>query len=116
MSELANIQTEAKNEINATENLRALEDLRVKYLGKKGLITAQMSKIGSLPIEEKKSFGALVNTVRDEVSQLLETQKNAAGRSGNQFTLKLRNHRYHPPHAPSHHRQNPPDFASYGRD
>ena len=54
MSDLNNIQTTAETEISATKDTRALEELRVKYVGKKGLVTAEMSKIGSLAPEEKK--------------------------------------------------------------
>lgn len=75
MSELENIKSSAQTEISATKDTRALEELRVKYLGKKGLVTAEMSKISSLPVEEKKSFGALVNAVRDQVTKLLDEKK-----------------------------------------
>ncbi len=75
MAELDNIQTNAQAEITSAKDSRALEELRVKYVGKKGLVTAEMSKIGALPPEEKKTFGALVNTVRDAVTKLLDDKK-----------------------------------------
>lgn len=55
----------------------ALEQLRVDVLGKKGSITEQMKRLGTLPPDERKAFGALVNVVRDEVSQALSARKEA---------------------------------------
>ncbi len=75
MSALANIKTEANNEISKAGNLRVLDDLRVKYLGKKGLLTAEMSKIGLLPPEEKKAFGAEVNEVKQALESVIESKK-----------------------------------------
>lgn len=75
MSALKAIETQAQSEVTSAKDTRSLEELRVKYLGKKGLVTAEMSKIGSLPPEEKKSFGAQVNTVRDAVTKLLDEKK-----------------------------------------
>ncbi|PIR31649.1 MAG: phenylalanine--tRNA ligase subunit alpha [Alphaproteobacteria bacterium CG11_big_fil_rev_8_21_14_0_20_44_7] len=75
MSELLQLKDEASKELSNAEDLRALDDIRVKYLGKKGLITSQMSKIGSLPPEEKKEFGQLVNSVKQDVEAAIESKK-----------------------------------------
>jgi len=69
------LKTQSLEEISRVTDTRALEDLRVKYLGKKGLVTAEMSKIATLLPEEKKAFGAQVNAVRDEVTKLLDDKK-----------------------------------------
>lgn len=76
MTELNIIPALAAEELNKTTDLRALDELRVKYLGKKGLITAEMGKIATLPNEEKKAFGAQVNAVRDSVTKLLDEKKS----------------------------------------
>ena len=55
---------------------KSLEALRVEFIGKSGLLTEQMKKIGSLPIEEKKAFGAEVNKIRDELTAKIEEVKN----------------------------------------
>lgn len=75
MSELPQLKDEATSEITGANDLRALDDLRVKYLGKKGLITSQMSKIGSLPNEEKKAFGQTINIVKQAVEAEVEKRK-----------------------------------------
>ena len=43
--ELENILKEAKCEIEKTDNSKDLNDLRVKYLGKSGIVTALMKKL-----------------------------------------------------------------------
>ena len=61
----------AKAEIDKAEDLKALEDLRVKYLGKKGQITDLKKSIASLPNEEKPEAGKLINQASKEVESLL---------------------------------------------
>jgi len=48
MDKITNIVTEAKNAINNSTDLSSLEQLRVKFLGKKGLSTEQLKKLGDL--------------------------------------------------------------------
>jgi len=55
------IQQRAIAEIVASGNLRQLDDLRVKYLGKKGEITEQLKTLGSMEPEQRKPFGQAVN-------------------------------------------------------
>jgi phenylalanyl-tRNA synthetase alpha chain len=74
---LSQLQSTALVSIDALLNLQQLESFRVEYLGKKGLITAQLKRIGSLPHEQRKSFGNEVNVVRNAVQQALETRRIA---------------------------------------
>ena len=48
-------------ELEHVDDLKKLNDLRVKYLGKKGLITELNSEIKNVPNEEKKVLGQRVN-------------------------------------------------------
>lgn len=73
--ELENILKEAKCEIEKTDNSRDLNDLRVKYLGKSGIVTALMKKLKDLTPEERPNFGKVVNELRDSIEALLEAQK-----------------------------------------
>ena len=68
MSELTRIVEQALGEIDAAGDLGSLDQLRVQYLGKKGLISMQMKSLGSLPAEERPLFGKLVNEAKDEVA------------------------------------------------
>ncbi len=74
---LEKIKTEASAAIEAVADLKALDDIRVKYLGKKGEITAVLRGMGALSAEERPIVGALANTVREEIETLL-TGKNEA--------------------------------------
>ena len=48
----------------------SLNDLKIKYLGKKGLITELNSEIKNIPNEEKKDFGMQVNALRNVLLQV----------------------------------------------
>jgi len=69
------IETRATAEIAASADLKALDDLRVRYLGKKGEITSQLKALGSLEPEQRKEFGQVVNQVRDRLNELLLERK-----------------------------------------
>ena len=56
-------------------NLNELNDFKVKYLGKKGLITELSSEIKNIPNEEKKEFGMLVNELRTMCTSVYEEKK-----------------------------------------
>ena len=58
-------------------DMDALEALRVRYLGKKGELTALMKDMRSLSAEERPVIGALANQVRSELEQELESRKAA---------------------------------------
>jgi phenylalanyl-tRNA synthetase alpha chain len=51
--------------LSEATSIRDIESIRVKYLGKSGLLTEQMKKISSIPADERREFGASVNTLRD---------------------------------------------------
>jgi phenylalanyl-tRNA synthetase alpha chain len=66
---------EAITEIQAANTLQSLQDLRVKYLGKKGLVTQQLKELGSLSPEEKKRVGQEVNALKQRLEQAIEERK-----------------------------------------
>jgi phenylalanyl-tRNA synthetase alpha chain len=61
----------ARQSIAAASDDRALEELRVRFLGKKGEISAVLRGMGQLPPEERPRVGEVANRVRDEVETLL---------------------------------------------
>ena len=67
--ELENVEKVASEEIDACENLDQLNETRVKYLGKKGLIQGFMSRMRDLSNEERPKFGALVNKIKSAVEE-----------------------------------------------
>lgn len=57
------------------ETLAVLDQVRVQYIGKKGLITERMKQLGALPPEERKAAGALINQARDAFNAALDARK-----------------------------------------
>jgi len=74
---LTDIQTRGLAAITAADSSRALEELRVSYLGKSGELTAQMKTLGNLPPEQRKEFGAQVNTVKTALEAAIAQKKTA---------------------------------------
>ena len=61
---------------NSVKDINSLNDLKVKYLGKKGLITELNSGIKDVPNEEKKEYGMKVNELRTLFNNFYEEKKN----------------------------------------
>ncbi len=75
MEELDALVIRAEQEIAAADQLATLERLRVGYLGKKGVLTAQMKKLGSLPPEERPRVGQAINQAKQRVTKALEERR-----------------------------------------
>ncbi|WP_276876930.1 phenylalanine--tRNA ligase subunit alpha [Anaerococcus hydrogenalis] len=65
----------ASEAIEKSEDLKTLDDLRVKYLGKKGEITSLKKNISKLPNDQKPMAGKLINQTSKEVENKLEERK-----------------------------------------
>ncbi len=76
-TDLSAIESELVAEISAAADLAAIEQVRISALGRKGRVPELMSRLGKMPAEERKSFGAAVNQLRDRVTAALETRKGA---------------------------------------
>ena len=72
LRQLTSLGEAARKEIGAASDERALEELRVRFLGKKGEISAVLRGMGQLAAEERPKVGEAANRVRDEVESLLE--------------------------------------------
>ncbi len=66
------LQNEITEKLASVTELSELEAMRVAYLGKKGSITALLKGMKDLSVEEKKSFGAEVNALKDLATDMLE--------------------------------------------
>jgi phenylalanyl-tRNA synthetase alpha chain len=66
---------ELTERIAAADSLKALDDLRVEALGKKGRITGEMKQLGQLEAEERKAAGQALNQVKEQVAQAIEGRK-----------------------------------------
>lgn len=69
--QLEKIEALAKEELASCKEIKALDDLRVKYLGKKGGLTAILKQMGKLSAEERPVIGQLANKVRSDIEQAI---------------------------------------------
>lgn len=74
--QLENIKQQAQAELSAASSKQELENLRVKYLGKKGELTAILKQMGKLSPEERPVIGQLANEVRESITVLLENAQS----------------------------------------
>ena len=72
---LENIRLQALASLDEAATPAALEELRVKWLGKKGELTAVLKMMGKLSPEERPVMGQLANAVRAEIESKLESRK-----------------------------------------
>ena len=66
---LLKIEALAKEELSKVSDTKALEELRVKFLGKKGELTAILKQMGKLSAEERPVIGQLANKVRADIEE-----------------------------------------------
>jgi len=75
LPDLDSTASRARAVVAGTDSLADLEQFRVEFLGKKGAITAHRKALGALSPDERKSAGARVNAVHDELVALAETRR-----------------------------------------
>ena len=68
---IENIRQQSILEIENSKDLKELNDIRVKYLGKKGELTSVLRGMGALSAEERPIIGSLVNVVKNELEELI---------------------------------------------
>ena len=69
---LEQIRQKARQELAAAEDSKGLEELRVRYLGKKGELTAILKQMGGLSAEERPVIGQMANQIRAEIENELK--------------------------------------------
>ncbi|MBK9493734.1 MAG: Phenylalanine--tRNA ligase alpha subunit [Alphaproteobacteria bacterium ADurb.BinA280] len=77
MSELDTLAQAATAEIHDTSSLEVLDAIRIRLLGKSGIITDQLKALGKLAPEERKSQGEQVNRVKQALTDLIAARKEA---------------------------------------
>lgn len=74
--ELNNLKALAISEIEKASSSKELEEVETRFLGRKGELTGQLRKIGSLPNEQKKDFGQAVNNIKAELESIINDKKS----------------------------------------
>jgi phenylalanyl-tRNA synthetase alpha chain len=77
--QLLELEALALKEIDAITDLPALEQFRIKYLGKKGQLTSFMKGVGSLTAEERPEIGKLANLIKKSLSERFQQAKELLG-------------------------------------
>ena len=72
---LAELVKLAEQECVAADSLPTLDEVRVRFLGKKGELTEQLKQLGRLPAEQRPAVGQLINTAKERVQDLLERRR-----------------------------------------
>ena len=73
--EIAKLKETSIEEIKRCDKQEELNNLKIKYLGKKGELTKILRTMGSLSPEERPAVGSLVNEIRDELNNLIEEKE-----------------------------------------
>ena len=75
--------------------LAALEETRVRWLGKKGTLTEQLKALGALPAGERPAAGARINEAKEELQAAIEARREALGRAAIERELAAGRDRCH---------------------
>ncbi len=86
--ELLRLQTEAKDALASVARFQDLEEIRVRYLGRKGLFTGIMRMLGQADPADRPRLGKLANEFKSELESLFAERQDALG--GDARTVKVR--------------------------
>ena len=84
---------EALAEIAACGDLAALDAVRVRWLGKKGVLTEQLKALGALPAAERPAAGARINAAKEQVQAAIEARRARARARRHRAAARRRPHR-----------------------
>ena len=71
------IKAQIDSDIQNINSAKDLEEFRVKYLGRKGIIAQLTSSIPTLPLQERSSFGQQVNALKNKILSLIDEKQKA---------------------------------------
>ena len=74
--QIAKIREDAIQKIKDVKDLQTLNEIRVKFLGKKGELTAVLRGMGALSAEERPKIGELINLTKQEIYEIFQTRSN----------------------------------------
>ena len=81
MQDLNKLIKDAESAIAGSGNLQALDEVRVRYLGKKGTLTELLKDLGRMPAEERPTAGQRINQAKQQVSAALDARRNKLQRA-----------------------------------
>ena len=75
MENLEQLVQDGLNAVESANDLQALDQIRVEYLGKKGVITQQAKTLGKLSAEERPAAGQKINEAKEQVEQAINARR-----------------------------------------
>jgi phenylalanyl-tRNA synthetase alpha chain len=75
MNDLNTVREAFEKELQSVSTTAELEQIRVKYLGKKGLVTERLKLLSTLPPEERKPFGKAVNELKNLINEQIASKR-----------------------------------------
>lgn len=78
---LQDLLVQAARSLADAQDLNQLDQVRIQYLGKKGIFTQQMKALGSLPLDQRPKAGEAINRAKDEFQDKLEARKSVLERA-----------------------------------
>ena len=69
---VTSLRQQFQSELSSVHSVKDLEQLKVRYLGKKGPVQDLMQSLRDLPSEERRSAGQVINTLKEELTQLCD--------------------------------------------
>ena len=75
LAELKELATAALTQVGAADSLSALDELRVHWLGRKGVLTEQLKALGSLTAAERPAAGARINSAKSDLQAALAARR-----------------------------------------
>ena len=79
MDDLPALTRAALDEVAACGTLAALDEVRVRWLGKKGTLTEQLKTLGGLPAADRPAAGARINEAKSQVQASIDARRAALG-------------------------------------
>ncbi|MEO0294030.1 MAG: phenylalanine--tRNA ligase subunit alpha [candidate division WOR-3 bacterium] len=73
--QLEDLTKEAKQKLQKATTIEEVESIRIRFLGRKGLLTKILRSIGELPEEERPKIGKIANEIKTELLDLIEKKK-----------------------------------------
>lgn len=75
IEDVLSIKNLADEEIKKSGDLKSVQALRIKYLGKKGVLTAKINSLGAIPKEDRPEYGRVINETKNYVEGLIKQQE-----------------------------------------
>jgi phenylalanyl-tRNA synthetase alpha chain len=73
--DLNKIKTDFEKELDNSNSLKALEQVRIKYLSRNGIVTLLFDKLKDVPKENKRELGRNLNELRDFITKIFDEKK-----------------------------------------